>query len=343
MKIFPPCIAIALVPLFLSSLRANPARDLLPTTSVVIDLAEQQEGGTLVRPLAVRDEVTLSVQIINTVPRGIYDVVLQIDQVGMAPITLDRGTTTAMRDGTNTLSNYYGTALGRLDTARSEMSLPALRKEIESQLCIVGGIGALADSLNRLTSYRVPGTVTVRPGERLLVLVRRRGAAAGERDRTWTSIFTTGPRGRWLVSLGFGFPILLSEEKEYYTVRDTTNDFIIHKKEGDQSIKVIPALFFHWLPRGGEQSEWSWSMVGGLGFDMRNAVVFLGLSITYNENITIALGGVAHRLRQLNGKYSEGGRIREDLDDEQLHEEVYRVNPFVGLSFRFGENLLTGK
>jgi hypothetical protein len=83
--------------------------------------------------------------------------------------------------------------------------------------------------------------------------------------------------------------------------------------------------------------------MGGLGFDMHNAVVFLGMSITYNENITIAAGAVAHRLRQLNGKYSEGGRILEDLDDEQLHEEVYRINPFIGLSFRFSDNPLSGK
>jgi hypothetical protein len=335
-------LAIILFPILVPALRSAPAHNPLPTTSVVIDLAEQQEGTTLVRPLAVRDEATVSVRIINSIPRGIYDVVIQIDQVGMAPITLDRGTTAAMRDGASALSNYYGTALGRLDTVRDERSLPALRGEIESQLSIVGGNGVLLDSLSRLTTYQVPGPVTVRPGERLLVLVRRK-SIDGERERTWTSIFTTGARGRWLVSLGFGLPILLNREREYFTVRDTADDFIIHKKDGDQSIKVVPALFFHWLPRGGEQSELSWSLMGGLGFDMRNAVVFLGLSVTYNENITIALGGVAHRLRQLNGRYSEGGRIREDLDEDQLHEEVYRINPFIGLSFRFSENLLAAE
>jgi hypothetical protein len=330
-----------LLSLLFALLSAMPARALIPATSIVIDLAEQQEGTTVVRPLALRDEATVSVLIVNTVPRGVYDVVLQIDQVGMAPITLDRGATTALRDGTGAISNFYGTTMSRLDTVREEASLPAMRRAIESQLMVTAGDRLLYDSIGRLTSYRIPGSATLRPGERLVVLVRRK-SIAGEAARTWTSIFTTGLRGRWLVSLGFGFPVLLNRENEYFTVRDTTDGFVIHKKGGDQSIKVIPAVFFHWLPRGSEGTEWSWSMMGGLGFDMRNAVVFLGCSITYNENITIAAGGVAHRLRQLNGKYREGGTIREDLDDEQLHEEVYRVNPFVGLSFRFSNNPFAG-
>ncbi|HVZ41900.1 MAG TPA: hypothetical protein VHI13_21640 [Candidatus Kapabacteria bacterium] len=60
---------------------------------------------------------------------------------------------------------------------------------------------------------------------------------------------------------------------------------------------------------------------------MLAATVVFGGSLTFNQNISIAAGATALKLKRLNPQYAEGMRLEERIAPGQLHRIVYGVNP----------------
>ena len=110
-------------------------------------------------------------------------------------------------------------------------------------------------------------------------------------------------------------------------------------------LKTIPAVFFSWLPRSRQGSDWALSPSAGLGVKGDRPAVFLGANLTYNWNLAVAAGAVLLQETRLNGKYTETQppqTIAENLSDDQLHSKTFRVRWFAAVTFRFGSNPFGG-
>lgn len=103
-------------------------------------------------------------------------------------------------------------------------------------------------------------------------------------------------------------------------------------------LKLVPSVFFSWLPASRQNSDWSASFSAGLGVKQDTPAVLAGLSVTYNWNIGIFLGAMIAQETRLLGKYTVGQAITEDLTNEQLTQKVYGPRPVVAVTFRFWSN-----
>jgi hypothetical protein len=157
------------------------------------------------------------------------------------------------------------------------------------------------------------------------------GTGSEESENKWYG------KNKWNLSYGFAFPIMFSNDENYYVKASDSipGKFEIKKRRDNQYIKFIPSIFLHWNPNNADENEWSYSVTGGLGFDMENPIIFAGSSVSYYNMLNFNFGLVVHKVHKLNGKYSNGELINDILDFGQLHEEFYRMNPFVGISFKF--------
>ena len=185
-----------------------------------------------------------------------------------------------------------------------------------------------------LTRIKI-GEWNLKRGEQLEIVITR---ATDDEPRTWTQVFSTEPRGEWQVSYGFSFITqIFNEEKQFFSAANDTS-FTIKQENNRKSLSFAPSLFFTWMPTKSINEPWSIGFSGGLGFDFENPTVFLSPTISYNQNIKIHLGLVAHKQNVLLGKYEENQVINENLGSEQLHEQLYKINPFISVSFRFDQN-----
>lgn len=300
-----------------------------PVVPVAIDLATQREGTTAVHTLDIHGPTVIAVSLIHCSPSTAYDVAMQVDNLelptitlGSAPATGASGGLAALRlDGTSADTPRAGSifgARGGTTTSTSTTAMP-LRSEMTPSTIDLG----------------VANAPILRPGQRLTVVVR---SVVGGTEHTWTANFTTPARGAWRMSFGLAFPVMLMQDEEYTARRDTGRSYVIRRGNARTPLRLIPTLLFHWLPRDDELEVWSFGVVGGLGLDLKSPAALLGGSITFNQNITVAIGAVVHTIARLDGRYAEGDRVFEDLNAAQLRREVYGANPFFALSFRFAEN-----
>lgn len=192
----------------------------------------------------------------------------------------------------------------------------------------------MLDQVQRMTEWTLEDTFLLRNGEVLTIVVSRE---IDGKTHTWTHVLTTPTRGQWYVTYGFSFITNMFNAEETYfakSVPDTTL-YTITKKNSNTSLTFVPCVLVHWVPTRWANNSFVPSLTGGLGFDLESPSVFFGGSVLFNSNLGIHLGVAAHKQNHLNGMYSAGEIIKENLTEDQLNERFYTVNPFVSLSFRF--------
>ena len=304
-------------------------------TDLVIDLLSQPAGTTLERPVRLSGKTSVSLLLLNVNPGGSYQISVTLDNAELPAITLrpDQGVDELI-GGQKTVGGEKGfSTLGAMSASTEE------RREGRASGSM---FSPFPDTIPEERQYRIPDLLEMSPGQRLTVRVvgPAVGTGEGEGIGTWTTTFDGGSRGSWQISLGFGSPILLDGHRQYLTERDSgRGGYRIAERRSEELFELIPAVFFHWTPTGSRLSDWSWSMTGGLGLDFDEAVIFVGGAVTFNQNITLSVGGVAHQVRRLNPKYEAGQILPIELDAAQLHTEYYRINPFVGVTFRLMSNI----
>ncbi|MBS1913089.1 MAG: hypothetical protein JST22_13965 [Bacteroidetes bacterium] len=300
-------------------------------TSVVdveIDIAVQREGTTITRMLEIRGATEVGLIVTGIKPGDACNVEEQIDGIDLPPIALTSMTLGAAGTGPGPLAGIMrGVGAGG-------DSVPGMGASRGNSAFGTQEIPRSGDSTTM--HYHVPGRSLLRPGQRMTIVVRRPGPGG---DRVWTTVLTTPPRGVWRISFGFAFAVMVNPDHEYTTRRDTGNSYLVRRVADPAVVNAIPAFMLHWLANEDQWSNWSWSLTAGLGLDVSNPVVVFGGSLTFNQNISIAAGAMALRLKRLNPQYAEGMRLEESIAPEQLHRMVYGINPFVALTFRFAENL----
>ena len=196
----------------------------------------------------------------------------------------------------------------------------------------------LKDSVNSLLNktQQSYGPYTLVRGEELEVKITR---GTGENKQEWTYVYSAGSRGEWQISYGFTFITQVwNPEEIFYTAEDASSGYILKKEAQRSNLIYSPSLFFTWMPATRMNKNTSYGVSGGLGYDFSKPTLFLGPTLSYNQNIKFHAGVVAHQQKVLNGQYVEGQTLSQILNETQLHKEAYRMNLYFSVSFRFDQN-----
>jgi len=280
------------------------------------------------------------VRIINKVPKLAYSIEVEVSFITIPPLTPPGGGSGTLTQPCQDLS----TESGLIRNATTEKDVADSVSKIEELLaagkCTDATVIDQAKRTMASTSELLPGIYSLGNGQELKIAVRR---GSGDNAKSWTYTFSTPERGHWFSSYGFVF--VPNRDERYFSLakEGESGKFTIARKADRLTADFAPSMFFSWLPRKKEGSDWSFSWSAGLGFDQSNPIVFLGPMWTYNQNISLVGGLVLHKQKRLNGIYLKGENVSENLTEEQLSEQTYRPNLFLGLSFRFSSNPFSTK
>lgn len=302
---------------------------------VEADLSKASPGTT--QTVSVPADNPLQVKLVNKAPGDNYKyskslIIRNIEVASLPPLP---------KSGTRSAAPPC-TEITNLRNAAAEKDVPgliaALRKAIlDTTSCNEADGLALIDSTQEILG----SPYTLRPGQELVLTVERQADATATpkvEKAIWTFVWTTGPRGDWKASYGFGF--FEDEDEEYFTrAGEEEGTFVIHREEDRSDLSFAPAVFFTWSKESRKLQDWDHGPTGGLGFDLSKPVVFAGWQVTYNQNYTLNLGLVARPERNLEGQYEVGQVLKENLKESQIHDDSsYGVAGFAGLSFRFSKS-----
>lgn len=318
-----------------------------------IDLAQPSTGTTTT--ITVEPERTLTFRVVNAVPGVRYDAEVLRRVIPLAPIPTTIVPAAGLLEQKDLRPKECSERLNKLIQAGSALSSvkdesgvrgpansasAALASAQPCQQVLEGDERTsldsairVADSLVAETVRELPGPVVLSRGEELVVTIRRQGT-----DRVWTVVYTTGARGEWRTSYGFNFIVnSISKPRSYYT-EQVEGGYVIRREENRRWMEFVPSIFLTWFPAAEAGRDSYLNPTVGLGFNLQSPVVFAGATIVYNQNVSLNAGLAAHRQRQLIGRYEAGDTVKDNLTSEQLHEELFRVNPFVSIAIRFGSN-----
>jgi len=176
------------------------------------------------------------------------------------------------------------------------------------------------------------GVRTLGEDEELKIRVRRQGGEAHFK-------LSTAGRGDWLVHYGFTFT--LRRDESYYSRVNpdaTQGGFIITKEETEPGLDIAPSILVSWLPSSSRGRGINFALSTGIGYNFDDPQLFLGLGASYNVNVMVTSGVVLTKVKRLDGRFTEGETIQENLDSDKFTSSVYKPNWYIGIAFRFGGN-----
>ncbi len=287
----------------------------------VLDLA----GPVVERSVPAGESIRL--MLTNKLPKYQYSVRTKVRIVEIPPFKWPSELSRSAREFCAMAATLFSNSLEAMNT---EEQIPP---EIDSyrtraQSCTATERAELEVAIGT-TTQALDQSFTMSRGEELVVQVERDG-------RNWEYVLSTGGRGEWRTFYGFNF--LPNEDEEFFSSQDPTDPdlFTITRKADREELDFAPSIIFNWLPASQRGRTWGHGLAVGLGFDLDNPIVFAGYGATYNENVALTAGAVFHKQKRLNGRFEEGQVIMENLDSDQLTEETFNVNFYVGIGFRFG-------
>lgn len=302
-------------------------------TQVVVDLSGTGSVSQTVDP------GTYTVVIHNRLPQARYGVIIRKELLPIAAIAFDPigslGGLTPRTERTDPCP-ALSAATTALNESTSESQVPprlATLNALVTQGCADPTIVAAATTARAGASQILP-TQLLRGGERLTVTVTR---AAPDEVLTWTLVLETEPRGEWRTSYGVSF--VPDRDKRYHTEAAGDDKFTIVEDDADRALKPpMPSVYFSWLSSEQKRRDWSWSPTIGFGLDSDSVGVFGGVSVSFNQNISV-IGGIAVAgQKRLISRYTPGQEIGENLSDDQLHELDFRPTPVIAVTVRFDRN-----
>ena len=177
-------------------------------------------------------------------------------------------------------------------------------------------------------------------GEQLTITITRADPLPA---KTWTFVLLAPRAGQWLTTWGFTFG--QDRDQRFYLTPGDDGTFTVtpEEKHDKGDLRLIPSVFFHWLPRKDENANWSVSpLTAGLGISKEAPAVMVGMSLTRRQNVSIIGGGMLARATRLNGVYKDGQVLKENLTTDKLHDTTYRAGLFISLAIRFDKNPFGG-
>lgn len=232
----------------------------------------------------------------------------------------------------------------KFDTISSEKDLPKLIMAAEyiatesTNKVDTSGCMELTNLLNNIAYNKnvfKQTVLSISKGQVLTIKITRTG---NNETKVWEYIYEAPERGRWITSYGFNYVSYLFSKPDNYFLKQVDTTFQITEGTTRDWFDVNPTVMFSWLSSNNELSNWNFSLTGGLGLNIQDPSVLIGAGLLYNQNIGINIGITGHRLQKLHSKYTPDEIIKENLEPDQLHQNVLRVNPYINFSFRFSEN-----
>ncbi|MCT2562590.1 hypothetical protein [Chryseobacterium herbae] len=134
---------------------------------------------------------------------------------------------------------------------------------------------------------------------------------------------------KWTTSFGANAVFLTSRS------RFTSVDNSVAQNRDGKMMDLMPSIMFTFM---NNQRNFSPGFTGGLGFNFEELSVFAGGALGIGQNIVLSAGVAVHKQNRPNTDYTVGQTIDSSVTSDNLNKMQYRVNPFVGLSFRFDKN-----
>ena len=302
--------------------------------TVVIDLGLQGSGTVT---LSARPNETYSVKILNQIPGQPYSVSLLTEIIGIEPLPEPNEKIEVASSSNNPCQEPLRQARTlRAQTAESAVAL--IVREVRATLdegtpCrnpeeLYEILGLLA-----ATEYTVASTFSVGLGEQVTITVSR-SRPSDTTTRTWRTVLRGASRGTWITM--FGTSIVKNNDELFFSKAGEDGKFIITPQRGQHDLKIIPSVYFAWVPRAAQLKNWSFGPTAGFG--LSNAAVFAGGAATYNQNLGFIFGASVYQQQRLSGQYVAGQILSESLSEDQLARKVLRAGWTFGITWRFGSN-----
>ncbi len=137
----------------------------------------------------------------------------------------------------------------------------------------------------------------------------------------------------WTTTLGANAVVFRNRSKFISQEKDGAHT--VAEVQDNKAIELMPSIMFTLM---NNHNNVSFGYTGGLGFNFEELAVFTGLSLAIGQNIILTGGVAVHKQNRPNNDYSIGQIIESSVTAENLNQQQYCFNPFIGLSFRFDKN-----
>lgn len=152
-------------------------------------------------------------------------------------------------------------------------------------------------------------------------------------DVTKTYKFYTKSNWEWITTFGVNSTIFSNRAK--FIPRQINDTLRVVKIKSSSQMNVVPSIMFTFM---NTQKDHAFGITAGLGFDFDNITAFTGISYGIGNNIVLT-GGVSLTSQVVpNSDFIENQIIESSISTDILNNDYYRLNPFIGISYRFDKN-----
>ncbi len=143
-------------------------------------------------------------------------------------------------------------------------------------------------------------------------------------------------RSDWSWSITFGANTLFyTNRSKFISQKADDGNNKVNKVNDQKHIELMPAIMFTFI---NNHENISPGFTGGLGVNFEEISVFLGPSLGIGQNIILTGGVAVHKQMRPSSNYFIGQTIDSSVTNDNLNESQYRINPFIGISFRLDKN-----
>jgi len=257
-------------------------------------------------------------------------------------------------DAINT-SAFLGSAGGTCDPI--EKAMDVLSKET-SESKIPDDIIKLQDEIDKATKAKIcPGDITnakqlivltsdhinlatpldIRQGDKVTITVTK------DDKNKWTFVFQTEVINHSKIYYGFSylFSNTLTKFPTYYSKADTGSTYLITRDNSTTTNvfkNISPTFMYSYLFFQNKDAAFKFGLTGGFMFDLSNPAVMFSPSLIIGDNLSLNCGIAFTQKDQLKGQYTEGQRIKDNLDFDQLHNKIWTYDLFISIGFHFDSN-----
>jgi len=217
------------------------------------------------------------------------------------------------------IAKIVGEVRDNLNKCNDATMLTAITEELETTVIDLG-------------EYELPS------GSQLTMTVAREDDSGN--TLSWVKVLQTEERGRWLTLYGLG--VIQNQDDRYFLAPAGEGKFTIEQEDKRRGYKAVPSVFFMWLPRKWQTSDWSHGFTAGFGVKNDEPALSVGYSALFNWNLGVVAGVSLGRELRLNGRYKSPQEVTENLSEEALHSKILQTRAMVALVFRFGSNPFAG-
>lgn len=289
------------------------------------------------------DPGSYALKIGGLLPAREYTISIQHHVIAIPPIPVQSipffKASTPQESATAAACPELRAAAKALADATQEAQVPGLTASVQAALD-AGCADAAATSAARAL---IGGTSTTRviqvnAGEETVVEVQR-GGIDSDAAVAWTLVLKGPARGQWNTT--YGVAIARDGNQRFFTSAAADGKFTVTRERRHKSAALVPAVYFSWMSAAAERGNWAFSPTVGFGATNDAPALLLGWSATFNRNLSLTGGGAFLRETRLNGRYSEGQVISENLGPDQVHEKVWTPAWTFGITIRFASNPFT--